>query len=120
MDVAVFSGVIAGLLLVAFGQPVNAQGERTLAETENNFVSTDFSTQNEQDTIEEVYSSMHDASQQTGTDFILVEHEDQSVTLYEANDDFSELTKIKGYPNTNALLGPNGAEDVLNTFVEYN
>ena len=44
MDIAVYIGAIAGLLLVAFGQPVNAQGERTLAETENNFVSTDFST----------------------------------------------------------------------------
>lgn len=62
------------------------------------------------------------ATNQTGLNFLLVEHEDLSVTLYAWDNQTTavridglpdRLTPLKGYANELALYGPNGVKDVL-------
>jgi hypothetical protein len=59
---------------------------------------------------------------ETGLNFMLVEHSDHSVMLYAWDNDTTNvgldgypdrLTPLKGYANELALYGPNGVKDVL-------
>jgi hypothetical protein len=69
------------------------------------------------------------ATNETGLNFLLVEHEDLSVTLYAWNngtttvgpDGFPDkMTPIKGYSNELALCGSNGVKDVLEVISLWN
>jgi len=114
---SVIIGTAAILSLIMSTTAAYGQTEQTLIETENSYIAQvqDLA---ERDALEEVYSSMLEAKTSTGMDFILVQHEDLSVSLY-ATEDFITLTQIKGYANTGALLGPNGIADVLDKYMEY-
>ena len=67
-------------------------------------------------------SEFEAATNQTGLNFLLVEHKDLSVTLYAWDNQTravgidrlpDRLTPLKGYANELALYGPNGVKDVL-------
>ena len=67
-------------------------------------------------------SEFEAATNQTGLNFLLVEHKDLSVTLYAWDNQTravviyglpDRLTLLKGYANELALYGSNGVKDVL-------
>jgi hypothetical protein len=50
---------------------------------------------------------------ETGLEYLLIEHEDQSVTLYSYLPNATDvLTSLAGYPNVESLSGSNGIIDV--------
>lgn len=74
-------------------------------------------------------SEFEQATEETGLNFLLVEHEDQSVTLYSWNNETTtveadgfpnKMTPLKGYPNIESLSGANGVVDVLSKIKDWN
>jgi hypothetical protein len=70
-----------------------------------------------------------DATAKTGLNFLIVEHEDLSVTLYAWDnksttvgpDGFPDkMTPLKGYANELALYGVNGVADILEKIPLWN
>lgn len=68
------------------------------------------------------------ATNATGLNFLIVEHEDLSVTLYAWDNDSTvgadgfpdKMTPLAGYANSLALSGPNGVKDVLDKLASWN
>lgn len=79
MDIAVFVGAALGLILVAFGQPVDAEHE--LINTATNEIATP-QDMGKRDFLEETYSELLQMKEETGKDYIVVEH-DNVMTIQE-------------------------------------